>query len=139
MGWYENSDLSGEAVASPYYCKSDVMLYAKWEKETGESFEKAITLSSGVYKSAFILKEGQIVYFKFVPTETKTYTIHSPHENYDSYGVLYDENYNWLTSDEDSGGKNNFSISHELMAGETYYIATSLGSGTGTFTVGVVE
>ena len=137
-GWYETSDFSGTAVSSPYYNSGNVTLYAKWLTEeayfTGTSFETAITINSDETKSVTIDTAGEKVYFKFIPTETKSYTI-SSQGGLDTYGYLYNASMSQIASNDG----NTFSMTYTLTAGETYYIAVRMysSSATGIFTISI--
>ncbi|MCM1222230.1 MAG: hypothetical protein NC548_47955, partial [Lachnospiraceae bacterium] len=78
-------------------------------------------ISAGETKTANIDAEGVYAYFKFIPDEDGTYTFYSDSSE-DTYGYLYDSNMNELAADDDSGKENNFSISYDFYAGETYII-----------------
>lgn len=93
------------------------------EEQEGTSFETAIEAGLGS-NDVSILVSGQNVYYIFTPNETAIYEIYSNLSDCDPRGALYDEDYNQITSDDDSGEGNNFYISYELTAGETYYIGT---------------
>lgn len=58
--------------------------------------------------------------FSFTPAETGMYNLTS-YSNGDTVGVLFDSNMVELYEDDDSSQNNNFSLSCQLMAGETYY------------------
>ena len=142
-GWYETSDFSGGAVISPYYGGKDLTLYAKWLTEEeyqelcdGTSFEKAIPIASGETIDVVIDTAGEYVNYKFVPIETKTYTISSS-GSYDTYGYLYNASQTQIQFNDDGGSGTNFSISYSMTAGHTYYIAVRMyySSTTGSFTI----
>ena len=147
-GWYDNAELSGNPVSSPYFSKTAHTLYAKWMTEEeyleylasldGSSFEKAYIITSGESLPAVIDTAGEYVYFKFTATESKTYTFQSS-GSYDTYGYLYNSSQSQLSSDDDSGDGSNFKITRSMSAGETVYLKVKLysGSSTGTFTVTV--
>lgn len=64
---------------------------------------------------------GEYTYVKYVPEQTDTYVIGSE-SNIDTYGVLRNADGDSLYSDDDSGNNSNFMITHELEAGNTYYV-----------------
>lgn len=75
-------------------------------------------------------------YFEFTPTESGTYTFYST-GNSDTYITVYNSNMSSIGSNDDGGNNTNFSISLNLVAGQTYifearYLNTS---STGSFTV----
>lgn len=59
---------------------------------------------------------------RFIPTETAEYSLTSL-SNKDTYGYLYDNYGNIIAQDDDNGNDNNFKITQELVAGETYIYA----------------
>lgn len=135
-GWYTNSSFTGTAYFTSFYATQDTVLYAKWESSAdGTSFAKAITVSTGSV-TVNIQTGGQRVYFKFVPTTTRTYTIYST-GSHDTYGYLYNASQSQLTYDDDAGDASNFKISYTLTAGNTYYIVARMWSSsrTGSYTM----
>ena len=143
MGWYTDSEFSGDPVSSYYCSKTQTTLYAKWFTEEeyiahcdGSSFEKAIHAENNKAYTVTIDEAGEYYYFSFVPTESTSYTIYSQCDT-DTYGYLYAASQSQIASNDDGGEGNNFSITYELVAGETYYIAVRFysSSKTGTFTV----
>ncbi len=142
-GWYDNSDFTGDALTTPYYSKTKTVLYARWITQAeydavrdGSSFEKAYLVESGKSYTANITQGGQLVYFAFTPSESKTYTIYSTGSN-DTYGYLYNAPQTQITSNDDGGSGSNFSITYSMTAGTTYYIVVKYysGSNTGSFSV----
>ena len=143
MGWYDNSEFTGNPVSNPYYSATTHTLYAKWMTEEeyatccdGTSFEKAYIMTTGQTLDAIIDTAGEYVYFVFTATESKTYTFQS-NGSYDTYGYLYNSSQSQISSNDDSGDGNNFLISRSMSAGETVYIGVRMysSSNTGTFTV----
>ena len=55
-----------------------------------------------------------------MPEETGPYVFYST-ANVDTYGYLYNEEWNQVDSDDDNGEGNNFRLKHSLNAGEQYY------------------
>ena len=95
------------------------------------------TIYTGSSYSCSISASGMKNYYQFSPTTSGTYVFSST-GSYDTFGYLYDSGMNLITTDNDSGNSNNFSISYYLYSGNTYYFAASMnGSGTGTFRVEV--
>ncbi len=131
LGWYDNEKLSGEPVTFPYYGDATT-LYVSWTDRTGASFDDAlIAKANNTY--TVTLKSGQMMYYEFVPRLTGEYRFYST-GSIDTYGYLYNSNKSQLTSNDDGGSSNNFYISYNLTAGQTYYIAMKCYSGSGTFT-----
>ena len=131
-GWYDNATLSGDPVTFPYYGDTTT-LYAAWTDRTGKSFDDAFIAKANQEYTVSTVESGQLVYFEFVPKLSKEYHFYTTGSK-DTYGYLYNSSKSQLTSDDDDGDGNNFYISYNLTAGETYYIAAKLYSGTGTFT-----
>jgi len=69
-----------------------------------------------------ITEASEDVLYRFVPQKTGTYQFYSVKSG-DTYGCIYDANKNVVYSDNDSGTDLNFSISAELKANTTYYLA----------------
>ena len=143
-GWYDNAELSGVAYFSRYYSITNHTLYAKWlteeEWQARTTFDGAIAIECGAIQKVVIDSEGEKVYFKFVPTETRSYTF-SSQGSLDTYGELYNSAKIQIeSSDEDYSFEQNFSITYSLDAGETYYIATGLydKEAIGTFTITIL-
>ncbi len=137
VGWYDNSSFEGNPVTAPYSSKDNTTLYAKWTATaTGSSFDSAISASRGSSYTVNITTGGQIVYFVFRPTTSRTYTIQSTGSG-DTYATLYNTSKSSLTYNDDGGNGNNFLISYSMTAGNTYYIAVKFynSSTTGSFTV----
>lgn len=137
LGWYDNEALRGNPVTFPYYGDATT-LYAAWTDRTGKSFEDAFIAKANQEYTVSTTESGQYVYFEFVPRFSKEYRFYTT-GNLDTYGYLYNSNKSQLTSNDDAGEGNNFYISYNLTAGQTYYITAKLYSGTGTFTFVVEE
>ena len=146
LGWYDNAEFVGEPVTSHYYSATHTTLYAKWLTQEeyfalfdGSSFEKAILVETNQSNLVTIDTGGEYYYFKFIPSESKSYTIYAESDT-DTYGYLYSEQHSQLASNDDSGDGRNFLITYDLIAYETYYIGAKFysSSNTGTFTV-VIE
>lgn len=82
---------------------------------------------------------GDVDYFKFTTGSAGIYTI-GTNGTTDTYGYLYDSDAgNTLLEENDNGdsGSSNFSITKELLANHTYYIAVQhyqIDTGTGSYT-----
>ncbi len=125
LGWYESSDFSGEPIVAPYTSDSDVTLYAKWISNT---FARAEIASVGT-NGASISSAGQRVYFKFVAPTTKSYTIKSLTDTGYARGALYNSNGALLS---EGSAYFDFTITYNMTAGETYYIAVYFHSSSST-------
>ena len=138
MGWYDNAACEGTALTSPYYSATDCTLYAKWWIDE-ELFDQAAEIELDNIYAADITFEGERKYYAFTPTESGTYTFYSIGDM-DTYGYLYDADRNLITYNDDGNG-NQFLITYELEAGETYYLAARFYSenNTGSFDVAVIK
>ncbi len=136
VGWYDNSSFEGNPATAPYASKDNTTLYAKWVEGDGSSFDSAISASNGNSYTVNITTGGQVVYFKFRPTTSGTYTIQSTGSG-DTYATLYNSSKSSLTYNDDGGNGNNFLISYSMTAGNTYYIAVKFLNSltTGSVTV----
>ena len=92
-------------------------------KETSleEYFAQAIPVSLNNEYTAEITTVGLEVCFAFTPETNGTYTFESIGDS-NTYACLYDAEQTLLDSDSYSGVDDNFSISRELIAGNTYYL-----------------
>ena len=91
------------------------------------------------YISGCICCPGTEQWFKFTPTESKTYTIRTTGE-LDTQGYLYSCCTSLVASNDDFAGKVNFRIVQYLTAGKTYYIRVrAYGNGTGCYTLNVTD
>lgn len=136
-GWYDNEELTGNPVTFPYYGDATT-LYAAWTDRTGKTFDDAFIAKANQEYTVSTTENGQYVYFEFVPNHSKEYRFYSTGGK-DTCGYLYNSNKLQLTSDDDDGDGDNFYISYNLTAGQTYYVATKIYSGTGTFAFVVEE
>ncbi|MBO5407801.1 MAG: leucine-rich repeat domain-containing protein [Clostridia bacterium] len=136
-GWYDNESFNGEPVTFPYFGDATT-LYAAWTDRTGKSFDDALLAKANQTYPVSITTSGEYIYFEFVPKLSKTYKFYSTGSK-DTYGYLYNSNRSQITSNDDSGDGNNFYISYNLTAGNTYYLAVKLYSGTGDFSIMIEE
>lgn len=132
-GWYDNESLSGSRISFPYYGTATT-LYAAWTNGPGSSFDNAFSITANKEHVAITTTTGQLIYFKFIPTHSKEYRFYSQGD-LDTYGYLYDNSGVQLTSNDNDGEENNFSISYHLTIGETYYLVVKCTSEIGSFTV----
>ena len=93
-------------------------------------------------KTCDIAKEGEVRFFKFVPSHTGAYRFSSA-GNMDTFGYIYNTSKTRLTSDDDAGESWNFSVSYNMNAGQTYYLVAALSptgnNKTGSFTITVAH
>lgn len=153
MGWYEDEACEGTVISGAYYNKAEsTTLYAKWMTEeeyqiwlnAGTSFKWAIEIAPGETLSVVIDEGGERVYFVFTPTESGSYSFYSikgSGQSTDTYGHMYNDSQEQITTDDDGAGSSQFKITYECEAGKTYYFVARLYSGyyTGQFTVALVK
>ena len=78
-----------------------------------------------------IAEPGMLVYFEFVPDTSGNYCFFSDAQQ-DTYGYIYDESFNQLASDDDSGDGNTFLLSYDFVAGVKYYLGAEFWSSSDT-------
>ncbi len=93
--------------------------YADDHGNTRETATLVEALGTGI--AGVIDFVGDEDYFRFVPAQSGTYTIQTG-SVIDTYGYLLDSNGVQITYDDDAGTDNNFFITSNLTAGNTYYI-----------------
>lgn len=106
---------------------------------TFEAVETEQTISEGVETSVNLPVQKEVVYLKFVPKYSGSYTFVSlDQSSLDPDGYIYlADKQSQKDSDTSSGG---FSVSWDgFVAGTTYYLAARLWSGTGTLKVKVTK
>ena len=89
----------------------------------GVTFTETIEIDTIVDDVSFTdyIGAGETKSYTITPTEDGVWTFTSCANN-DTYGYLYDVEGNCLTSNDDGGYNNNFKITYELKAGETYIV-----------------
>ncbi len=98
------------------------------------------TLALNQTVNAEITEHCRIRAFSFTPTESGEYSFYSDSER-DTYGYLFNDEYEMITYNDDGGYGTNFLITRELAAGETVYLAVryySILGDPGTIPVGVM-
>lgn len=82
-----------------------------------------------------VLERGEMSFYKFVPESDGEYCFYSIASG-DTYGYVYDENYNLLYFDNDGGEDFNFKIDLSLQAGVPCYLSVGyfLENESGTIT-----
>lgn len=97
-------------------------------------------LNLGETKNVSISQAGTCKYFSFVPERDGKYRLYSTGD-FDTYGYVYDESWNNISSDDDGGIGNNFSVIYDFKAGKTYYFCVKLfdSSIVGDFKVALEE
>ena len=132
-----------------YYSLTNTTLYASWVTEDeldalpdGTSFDKAYMVDRGS-RTVTIDEAGECIYYRFVPIATGYYKFWSVGDC-DTYGYLYDSSQTLLDRNDDRDEDNeNFYISYNLEAGETYYIVVTMSpwgaaTETGSFTFSIL-
>jgi hypothetical protein len=111
------------------------------EIEPNGSFETSQTLSnSNSTTTAEIGIAGDEDYYKLTPSGNGTFTFETTGST-DTYGSLYDKNYNLILSDDNSGEGNNMKITNYLAANETYYVKINhpIAQATGDYSLKVTQ
>ncbi|MBR0086420.1 MAG: hypothetical protein IJL98_01625 [Lachnospiraceae bacterium] len=91
----------------------------------------AATIVVGSSYEAEIQNPGDYVYYKFIPASDGVFIFES-NGDYDTYGYLYNVDWNTITDDDDSGEDRNFRITRELYKGVTYYFGVRFYSSSNT-------
>lgn len=106
----------------------------------GSSFGSAVALELGYPASLSTASVNEFRYFKFTPTITASYVIQSSDSSGDPIVWLYDNNYEVIGKDDDTGDGWNFRYTKSLTAGRTYYIAAGhAASKTGQYDITVLK
>ena len=103
-----------------------------------EADRNPVPLELDTPTNAVIAEEGGRAYFSFVPEETGTYLFSSDApDGEDTYGYIYDENWDELGDNDDDAGNRQFLIAEELEEGRTYYFGARYydSDQTGSFPV----
>lgn len=82
-------------------------------------------LNLGETKNVSISQAGTYEYFSFVPESDGKYWLYSTGD-VDTYGLIYNENWERIARDDDGGFGNNFSLTYDLESGKTYYFGVKL-------------
>lgn len=143
--WYDefgNSKMQGKDL----YLKKGSYKWNSYQSDKIYRLNIKVT-KSGVYKAtvvenvmnentkSLLVSSNAEIWYKFVPTKTQKYTVNSV-GMYDTYITLYNADKTSLKSDDDSGYYNNFSLSYDLVAGQTYYLAVRLYNNTSSMLKG---
>ena len=124
----EAAEVSDEPAAAP---ASIARASACSNCPTNTDMESTQEITAERYISGCICCPGTEQWFKFTPTESKTYTIHTT-GSLDTIGYLYSCCECLVAFNDDFAGKVNFRIVQYLTAGKTYYIRIrAYGNGTG--------
>ena len=92
----------------------------------GTSFATAIGV--GINEEHPISYNDQNVYFKYTSPITATYYVYTTGD-LDTYGEIYNSNYDTLDWNYDSGENTNFLMAYTLEEGETYYFVVTVLDG----------
>lgn len=87
------------------------------------SSHEYVKLELNVQNLITIEKEKQEVYLKFVPAESGTYKFYSKGDG-DTFGTIYDSEFQEIQSDDDRGENFNFALICELTENQTYYLGS---------------
>ncbi|MBO5065590.1 MAG: InlB B-repeat-containing protein, partial [Clostridia bacterium] len=128
VGWGTTSSAtSGYLPGQTFSVTSNRTLYAIWQ--TAVSFSS--THQTGGY-SANIIAPEHCRYYTITPSYTRKYRIEST-GSIDSKVTIYNASGTELTSDDDSGNENNFSLNYTFQSGQKYYIKIhAYGENTGS-------
>ena len=78
-------------------------------------------LTVGRTTEVIVENKEETHYLRFTPQEDGVYVFESA-AGEDTYGYLYDAEWEWITDDDDGGGNGEFRIIATLTGGETYYV-----------------
>ena len=132
----EAAEVSDEPAAAP---ASIARASACSNCPTNTDMESAQEITAERYISGCICCPGTEQWFKFTPTESKTYTIRTTGE-LDTIGYLYSCCTSLVAFNDDFAGKVNFRIVQYLTAGKTYYIRVRADKNqTGSYTLNVTD
>lgn len=92
-------------------------------------------LGENIRQNVTITMDAPKAFVAFTPAQSGSYIFSSYGYN-DSYGVLYDANWNKLAEDDDSGQNSNYTVYRALTAGETYILESSFLS---SWQTGMIE
>ena len=128
VGWGTTSSAtSGYLPGQSFSVTSNRTLYAIWQ--TAVSFSS--THQTGGY-SANIIAPDHCRYYTITPSYTRKYRIEST-GSIDSKVTIYNASGTELTSDDDTGNENNFSLNYTFQSGQKYYIKIhAYGEDTGS-------
>jgi hypothetical protein len=139
-GWFAEEDLTGAVYTPgmrihgsslPSNENKEIYLYARWvapETLDGSSITKAIPIAEN-YRMRVTTRSG-LKYYRFIPTQTKTYTYRSYDgtTHVDAWGCIMNSSGTQLTSNDDSAGNNQFTMSYNMTAYTVYYLGARLYS-----------
>jgi uncharacterized repeat protein (TIGR02543 family) len=136
-GWFTTSAASGgtQVTSTSRVPTTSTTYYARWNaSNTNTSFANAIVITLNSSVSVTVGAANQKRYYSFTPSTTGSYTFESSNRTGDPYGWLYNSNQSQITTDDDSAENLNFRITHNLTAGQLYYIAAGCyNTGTGSY------
>ena len=128
IGWYYGDSKWSSNTVYSFNVTFSRTLTAKFEVEE-------LTITEGVETAVVVSTAKEIVYLKFIPQNSGTYTFESLDQaSLDPDGYVYDENKAQLSYSTTTGA---FSLTYDFLAGTTYYLGVRLWSGTGTVKVKV--
>ncbi len=130
----ETISATGHSYTYEYIAESECVRYTcEACSDTYDSFVQIMGVDETVTVE---LDAGETEYIAFIPEYTHTYKITSL-SDYDTYGYLYDSEFNSITSNDDGGSGTNFLITYTLEAGQVYYFGCRYysSSRTGSYDV----
>ena len=81
---------------------------------------------SGWESSRLVSGDDRSTILSFTPTFTGYYVFESCYDPVDTYGYVYDDSWQLLAEDDDSGENNHFKIRYCFIEGQTYYLVARL-------------
>ena len=123
-------DLCGDSYLESYIPTNSHTLHDSVCIECGLDISGFPTIQQSTLTPVTITEENEMVYYYFIPSETGIYKFYSTGE-YDTYGVLFNDDMWPLCSTDMYGKHDNFAIYRELVAGETYILAAQLNKKQG--------
>jgi hypothetical protein len=117
LGWSSASNASTPLFypGQAHTLLVNTTFYAIWQAP--------VPLTIGTGFSTVINYNNNTKYYSFTPDASQSYTFYSSNNTGDPLAMLYDSNRNILATGDDSNSTLNFSITHNLIAGETYILA----------------
>ena len=115
---------------------SDKAAFYQSDPAGGNPQPVAGTLTVGKTVTATITSGNEVKFYKFIPGTTGVYSLASSGEE-DTYGYLYDANWQLITRNDDGTNDYNFAITTKLNANTTYYFGVGFygDSRTGSFPI----
>lgn len=125
--WNDNNDTCVSKDEASFTPDKTGRYYARYIYNESESSYRAVSVyvnkGTLIEKEplAFSLEAGEYAGYTFTATKTGKYYLYSLGDD-DTYGYLVDNKGRMLKSNDDSGDGNNFKITYNLVAGQTYTV-----------------